>query len=89
MMTPPDETEDQAVRSAMNVTERGLRDVLDDAEGLANVLRIMSEGRLDLTVTAGPRSPVPGGPLSWGDARAAARAIGALRIRAPASDPPR
>jgi hypothetical protein len=56
----------------MKAQERGMREVLDDAEGLANVLRIMSEGKLDLFVVTGPKSAVPGWPVQWAAARRAA-----------------
>jgi hypothetical protein len=53
----------------MSVLERGLSEVLGDAEGLANVLRIMSGGKLDLIVTEGPRAGIPGRAVPWEEAR--------------------
>ena len=52
-----------------SVQERGIREVLDDAEGLANVLRNMSGGKLDLQVVSTAVPGMPPLPLSWGEAR--------------------
>jgi hypothetical protein len=62
-----------------NIQARGLAEVIDDAEGLANVLRLFSDGKLDLQVVS---TAVPGfrTEISWGEARTdAARIAGGKR----------
>ena len=56
------------------VQERGLLDALGDAEGLARVLRAMSDGRLDLVPVAGSGMGIVQ-PLSFAAARTEASRI--------------
>lgn len=59
-----------------NAQERGLQEALNDAEGLARVLRLMSNGKLDLQpVVQGANKHLPPLPLSWDEARSEATAI--------------
>ena len=49
--------------------ERGLAEVLDDAEGLAHMLRLFSDGAMDLQVVSTAVEGMPPSPISWGEAR--------------------
>lgn len=58
------------------VQERGLAEMLNEAEGLANVLRIASGGRIDLApMLRNAARPVFDHPVSWGEARTEATAL--------------